>query len=423
MAAFLRIPTESWPRARTCVAALALGIGVAGSAVAAEPGTDERGSGSVAQSCEVELTLAHRKDVSRVVELATSLGGRRVEHQAERYIVDLPVSQKQTLVPRLRELGQTRVWPCVVTNVSQELASAQADVASARAQVSRLQGIADKPGPTADKLSAEEELHEARMSMELAVQRLAALERRTESVRFAIGFALPPGTTLDKPRLPMPWLRQLGLELLQEPRSFAPPTPGSDGFFDLEARLGGTYFRDPQAFGDTPGLGSGTLAVRGLAEADPVGFYASLELTLGGGGGFAYAAQFLGGVGVPLGTRVAVTLGTGPGIDGVTGGVVRAGVPLPIELGTHFDLGFMDAALWSRHGWVAWSEARADGSKRALFGDELSTGLTLGFGERQERGGSNRRLGYRVGVAYRELLGSATYELRLGWGEHQTSLR
>jgi hypothetical protein len=135
-----------------------------------------------------------------------------------------------------------------------------------------------------------------------------------------------------------------------------------------------------------------------------------------------YRVQTLLGAGVPIGTRVAIGLGTGPGIDGITS-AVPFGVRFPIELYVAVDIAsFMQASAWVQDGWVLVADERDDGSERALFGDELAAGITLGFGPGDDWGYSRDRAGPRIGFAYRELMDTAIYEISLGFGASELDL-
>jgi hypothetical protein len=168
---------------------------------------------------------------------------------------------------------------------------------------------------------------------------------------------------------------------------------------------------------------AGAVNFRALGESGPIGLFGGFDLVLGGGGGFVYGAQTLLGLGMPFGSSVAIGLSSGPGIDGITGGVIPFGVDFPIELWFTLEIGsFMSATAWFQEGWVLASDERDDGSEHAPFGDELSGGLTLAFGERDQWSYSSDWSRPLIGFAYRETMDTAIYELRLGWALRELDL-
>ncbi len=192
----------------------------------------------------------------------------------------------------------------------------------------------------------------------------------------------------------------------------------------MDGEFGGFFgkFSEPERVGDTEyALGVAT-SLRALGESSPVGIFGGFDLSLGYGGGFLYGAQTLLGLGMPIGSRFAFGVGSGPGIDGITGGVVPFGVRFPIELYTLLDASFVQLSAFARSGWVLVADERDDGSSHAPFGDELSAGIRLGFGEQDAWSYSRDRVGPRVGFAYRELMGTAYYELSLSFAASELDL-
>ncbi len=195
------------------------------------------------------------------------------------------------------------------------------------------------------------------------------------------------------------------------------PTLDLRAIIDGEVGLRGAHAADSGRFGTSNTLAF-TTSMRVLGEAQPVGVFGGFDLALGGGGGFLYGLQTVLGVGVPIGSRFAFAVGTGPGFDGITA-TVPIGVDLPIELYLTWDFStFMAANAWVRDGWVFAADERKKGSQNAPFGDELSAGISLALGARDGGHYSQNRFGPRVGFGYREMLDTRVYEITLAFGAH-----
>jgi hypothetical protein len=245
------------------------------------------------------------------------------------------------------------------------------------------------------------------------------LLRRATLTRIAVHLEQPPIETLEAPVLPFPWLDRLGLTELQNPSGEPLETRRvlrSILEANLSLRLG--HVADAERFGGPTKLGALSLSLRTLGEATPVGVFGGFDLSLGAGGGFLYGVQTILGLGVPFGRRVAVGIGSGPGVDG-TAGVVPAGFTVPIELYVSWDTArWLSTSFWLQDGWVPGNDSRHRGSKSAPFGDELAAGVQLGLSSRSDSYYSEDRVGPIVGFVYREQMDARIFEIRLGLGGH-----
>jgi hypothetical protein len=367
------------------------------------------------------LDSAARDTPARIRDAVSSLGGQLVHAGETQLSIDIPRSSYARLVRRLAELGRVRSERIVTEDLTDQMADAEAAARAARDSHQRLQRANVTARDMNERVALERELEQIERKAADAEARLRELRRRAATTRVEIRLSAPQREApIEAPALPFPWLHELRLPRLLDTTS----SPESDGpRYELRALLDGAFelrvahAPEPEPLDDTSTFAAVALSFRTLGQSSPIGLFGGFDLLLGGGGGFWYGAQSLIGLGVPLGSRFAIGLSSGPGIDGVTGGVVPFGVPVPIELFVMLDVAsFLKASLWLRDGWVLASEERAQGSELAPFGDELSAGVTFGFGQRDDSGYSRERFGPTLGVAYRELMGTALWELRVGWG-------
>lgn len=375
-------------------------------------------------SGDVGLEVARAEIAIGEIESAAKALGGRVANRSDRLIVvEVPSARRRELVARLAQLGKITRERMGAEDASVALADAESAARAAREAQQRMHDVRPRAQNVGEGLAAEREIEAAEKAVAAAEARATELRRRGEFARISIQLAAPAPETIAAPVLPFPWLGSLGLSSLHNPEQ----TEDREESLELRAFVDGamyvetSYAPDPEPLDDTSVLVAGGMSLRALGEANPIGLFGGFDLALGGGGGFLYELQSVFGVGVPLGSRIAIALGSGPGIDGVTGGVVDFGVPVPIELYVSLDVAtWLGVTLWARDGWVLASEERDDGSETALFGDEASAGITLAFAPLAERTSmgpySEERLGLEIGFGARELLGTRLYELRLGWG-------
>lgn len=410
---------------RSVAVALIAGASVATPAAAAE--TD------VAAAPLREIALAHTLNVALVVErpngiddvLASiqAVGGKLRTRADSRLGAVLPHAQRDALLGRLRRLGTVQSFRVTVEDLSESIATAEALLRADRESVARIERIGQRGGSVPEQLETSRELAEAQSAVARRELSLAELRARSEGLNVELTLTLPQAESFAPARLPFPWLAELGLDSLRFPTTRTEPGLRVEDYFDGELRLAGARAADADAFGGSSTFVSGAIDMRWLTNAEPFGFAGNLLVELGGGGGFLYHSRLLLGSGVPLGSRVIVSLAAGPGVGGVTGGVVPAGLLVPVELWTHLDLGWLHASAFASESWVLAAQARDQGAEHALFGDELAAGLILGVGEPNASTYSRRRSSVRFGAVYRESLGTHAIELRLGWGHGALSLR
>ncbi|MFO0564258.1 MAG: DUF4349 domain-containing protein [Polyangiaceae bacterium] len=354
--------------------------------------------------------------VKRVTEEVAALGGRLLSGTDAHISLLVPRARVETLYTRLEALGAFTRQSATTVDQSASLADARSAVTSARRAVERRERLARTLRGVTEELSSEQLLQEARDELRRAEDQVRSIEERAQMVELEIALEAPGRESIEPATLPFPWLDELGHERLANP-----PSTRSDGSLVLRGvedyffGWSSTYAPHPEPFDDVRFSGSLALSMRILGEANPVGVFGGMDLRLGASRGFVYDLQLLLGAGVPLGRRLAIGLSTGPGIDGVTS-VVPFGVKIPLELWVSWDLArFMALHVYARDGWVLASEERKGGT-RAPIGDELAAGIGFTLASREEPGTyTARRDGWRLGLGYRELMGTEVYLLELGW--------
>ncbi len=404
---------------------LALGVPWAVSdARAAEPVVVAEGPTTPLMSHTVQATLEVdiQKASSRIVEIARSLGGQPESVTDARVSVRLPTAQVDTLFDRLRPLGALRVGRATTVDLTPAAARIAAELRSAQEaheRKQRLQRLA-RDVPSGLELSAELERSSAHIAD--TEERLQALRRKATTTVIQITIAAPSVETFNAPRLPFAWLDQMGLPRLQDTTSYERQSQRELRLAMMgQVLLKGAYVRDSEALG-TSATAAAAGSFRMLGESSPaVGLFGGFDVALGGGGGFLYDLQLLGGLGFPIGHRWVIGVASGPGIDGITS-TLPFGVSFPIETYLYIDVArAFDVAIAAENAWVLASDRRKDGSSTALFGDEFAASLSLGLGQRRGGSYSENRFGPLVGFGYREALGARFYELRLGFGAQESN--
>lgn len=357
----------------------------------------------------------------RVEELLVMAGGRAQVTDARRVVASLPTHAVDGVLERLRALGWLRLGHETSIDLTAAVARAAADLRAAKEAHERTRKLQRLVRDVASGLALERALEEDQRAVLLAEERLREVRTRGTRTILDLRISAPSVERVPEPRLPFPWLDDLGLSRLQD-------TTAYEGRRDRELRaallgqvlLKGAYADGGEADGTT--TGAAALSFRTLGESSPaVGLFGGFDLAVGGGSGFLYDVQALGGLGFPLGQRVIIGVSSGPGIDSI-GGAVPFGVSFPVEAMVYWDATrAFDVTVAVENAWVVASDERQDGSRRALFGDELAASLSVGLGERDDGNYVDDRVGFLVGVGYREAMGSKFYELRLGFGATESS--
>jgi len=388
---------------------------------ATAPAADDPPSSTplVVRESAVVLQSDARDAARRVQEIVRTLGAQLVRATDSEVVVDVPTTQYSRLLEALRAAGYVSSERVSTRDVSLELARVEADARAAHTRVARVQGLSSKASDVQGHLLVEQEIQRATREEDAARRTRGVLLRRSTLTRVTLHLEQPPVETFQEPNLPFPWLDRLGLPELLDPSSGTPETHRVLRAFleaNLSLRLG--HAADAERFGGPTKLGAASLSLRTLGEANPVGVFGGFDLSLGAGGGVLYGAQTILGLGLPIGERLAIGIGSGPGVDGIKG-VVPAGFTVPIELYVSLDTAsWLSTTLWLQDGWVPGSDARHAGAKHAPFGDELAAGVQLGFGGRSDGYYSQDRFGPLVGFVYREQMDARIFEIRLGVGGH-----
>lgn len=355
----------------------------------------------------------------KILTVARELGGELRGQAALRIQIHLPEAKVDALLRELGRLGEITSKSGNARGVSAELADLRADLVTARRTKQRLRELERLSQGVDDSLALERRLGEvdARIARLRAAE--LALERRSHWVEMQV--VLERTTSVEHvptPRLPFPWLNQLGLAALQAPPGPPPPEERPiAGNVDLGFGLEGRMITDrPDPAGDSRAILLGFHSR--AARTDPVGFAMGVDLAAGGLNGFAWEAAMMGGLGVSIASVSTIGLVGGIAADGWTGGRVPAGVLVPAELFFTIEVG--DAArfvYFAQPRWALTPGSRDDGTRSDSFVDELRLGgsLLLPFvlGEDELDDG-----GLRLGFVYGEQLGVKTYtaQLGVGWG-------
>lgn len=161
----------------------------------------------------------------------------------------------------------------------------------------------------------------------------------------------------------------------------------------------------------------GLAGIRGsFVEGDrAVSVHISLDAAVGGQigrhGGFAYDVGLLPlGLGVALGPDSFLALGTGVAAMGATGSLDDA-ILVPIQLELEYG-GTYHLTVRARDSFVFGADGRKDGAPSLPLGDELEGMVGLRIGKVDS---SSVRMGYFLGVAYKEMLGTRYIGLALGY--------
>jgi Domain of unknown function (DUF4349) len=356
----------------------------------------------------------------KVGEAAKAVGGILVSEGERDVTVDVPNERYRDFVKSLVPLGILRSESLHTEDVTDQAAAAAAQGRAAAQNRARLDSVGGTAHDVPQHLLLEQEVERVGSAKLDAEARLRALDRRTELTRVVVHVEVPAKETLPVPQLPFPWLGTLSLPRLLDTTS--PPEEPSEvlrSFIDADLGFGYQRFRDASRFDDHSSSFALVGSFRMLGEAAPIGLYGGYDLALGGGGGFLYRVQPLFGLGVPIGHGVGVGLASGPGIDGITGGVMPFGVGLPIELDLSLDLtSFMALSFSAKDGWVLAASERKHGSDLAPFGDELALGAAVLVGPRSGGSYESDRIGARLGFVYHEILGTQVYEFTLTLAAH-----
>jgi hypothetical protein len=143
-----------------------------------------------------------------------------------------------------------------------------------------------------------------------------------------------------------------------------------------------------------------------------------LDLELGGGfdGGFAYDVALGAGVGQTFAGSLAAGLTIGVGTDGVTGDRVPAALRVPVELFVTGNVGpYNHFILWGRNSFAFLADERDEGADLALFGDEASLGVGIGFGKNDMRLSHIQGSGPMIALEYSQRLGTSMIGLVLAY--------
>ena len=322
---------------------------------------------------------------------------------------------------RLDALGERNGLRLSTTDLTDQIAAAQAALDAARRRRERIQSIRGVAHEVKGHLELEHALEEAEGEVAAAQEALRSLRGRVGQSQVEVRLQAPPVVQIGETRLPFPWLGKLGLPSLLDTSAPRKRTLRLHEVYDGALSLEGGYTPDAARLDGASKFAAMAMWFRILGESDPVGPFGGLDLSLGGGGGFLYGLQLLGGAGLPLGKRFAVGVSTGPGIDGITS-TIPFGVDFPIELYLSLDLfKAVGASIRVRDGWVFAAKARRHGSSVAPFGDEASAALTLGLASRDGGDYSQNRDGLAIGFGVRQALGATIYSLDLGFGAHESN--
>ncbi len=352
----------------------------------------------------------------RLQQVASQFGQLR---RASGNTVELtvPNARVDAAIVAIDAVGEVTSQNVETKDISLQTEKFRATVRAAKAteaRLARLQGV-----DVTENLQVERARQQATQQVERFQNALRALERKATETAIRIQLQAPPVETLTPPKLPFPWLKTLGPQQLFNAEPQTHYVRELRNYLDGAMRLQGVHAPQRGELSDDLDVLNAVFTVRALGEATPVGVFGGFDMHLGGGTGFSYGAQLLGGVGFPIGQRIGIGVGIGPGVDGVTSRV-PIGFMLPIEMEVSLDISYLLAAkIRIRDGWVFGPEERDNGSETAPFGDELSAALHFVVAGRDREGGySEARDGFEFGAEYREFMGARAYLLTFGYAGH-----
>lgn len=350
---------------------------------------------------------------------ARLVGGRMLANDGARATAEVPRARYAEAMERLAALGDVEQRSVEARDVDLARKTTTAQLTAAREALERFNQMAARPADVNEQLMVERGREEAVLRVTSLEQELQRLELQAAGVRIHIELRRPPASHGGEARLPFPWLDALGLERLRQVDFEV--APRDDRVLRVAATggvlLSGMHFEDADKVGGTENALALTGTIRYMGEANPVGLVGGCDFAVGGGGGFLYNLRFVAGLGAPFGKRFHVLLTSGFSADGITGDRVPFGMSVPLELQAGFDWGAsLYTAAWVRPAWVTNSDARQNGSATAPFGDEMSSGLYLVWGDADDGQLEYVSTGLGVGFVYTELLDTRAVELRIGWG-------
>ncbi len=406
--------------ARAFAIALVVAGVTAAAGAAADDAVDRAGPHQtvLAHTASVTLSVSDPADAAkRITDAVAALGGRLVRGTDRELVVDVPNARYRELVARVAGIGDLRGQQLTTEDLTDAIATTAADDRAAGARRDRLEHMKAIARSVPENLLLERDIEGAADDVAQADRQLGELQRRGTVTRTTIHLVAPGVEPIAAPKLPFPWLDELGLPRLVDTGTRRTPTPVVlRSFIDGQIDLRGQRSVRGGSLGDPAGAMGLGLSMRDIGYAEPVGPFVGFDLDLGGGSGFLYRLQSVLGAGVPIGHRFAFALGIGPGVDGLTSHI-PLGVDFPVELYVDLDAtSFVGASAWVHDGWVVAAKARRRGSPHAPFGDESAAGLTLTFGTRDDYGSSSERMGLRLGFDVREAMGTQIYELAFGFG-------
>lgn len=389
---------------------------------------------SAQQKNEVAAEFSRKSSVTLATEdgqgalaalrkLAQELGGRVIgEIATNRPItLEIPNARYAELSKRLSSIGIVRREQLSQTSITPQIETALELARRAKAREDNLTRIQRTARNTQEALTLEQELERASQDREAAERRVRELRRGTDTTFVDITLELPAPENIQDPNLPFPWLNQLGLPFLVG--SMEPERPFDlRAFVDTAFEFRGAYVPRARPLDGKKAYGAIALPFRVLGEAQPVGLFGGMDLTLGGGYGFLYEVAAWIGAGVPIGDGFAFAMDTGAGFDGMTGGVIPIGVTLPLEAYVSVEaIRGLGISAYYREAWVFASEERQEGARHSALGDEMTAGIRFTIG-RMSEGYSRERYGVRFGFDYRELMDTEIYQLVLGFGFHHSDM-
>lgn len=351
---------------------------------------------------------------------ADDLGGHLVRGESTMVTVAVPDDGYRELLRRVRSLGDETDVRVTTTDFTDRIAAAQARLRAARESEARLSGVGGVAHGVHDRLQLEHALEDAKSAEDDARRELDDLERSVRQTEVVIRLSAPAVERVPRPRLPFAWLGKLGLSRLLDTSGKKPPSYRLSEVDDGNFYLQGGYQPDAAKLGGVQALGALGLTVRMTGDPDPVALFGGFDASLGASRGFVYGLQSIFGVAMPFGRRVALGVGSGPGIDGITS-TIPFGVSFPVEAFFSLDLfKGLGTTLRVRDGWVLAAKARKHGAPAAPFGDEASATVTFAVGSRHGGHYSQSRNVPSLGLSVRQTMGATLYLVNLGFSFHES---
>jgi hypothetical protein len=372
---------------------------------------------------QIELEVEQPNQTRLTVRQLVYRFGGTLAQESDLYIrVTIPAERWDDAISAVSRLGVELSRRGSAREKLDELVDLAAQLRALEQSAQRLTSIRRQARTTQEGLVLQQELSRIDQQMDSVRSRNRAIvaEVRQGSLVISLQLKRPPiAEEIQRVKLPIPWLDDLGIDSLKNFEHRERPARASerDERHGLSApwepmaefllHLTATRVSDSTKTGDCAGAGVFGLTLRGAAPSH-LAFGGDMGVGAGSSGGLAYDNRFLLGVGTGVGKIFTVSLMSGLGLRGVTGGRVPGGLEIPVEAGLTVRLGEgLHMSVWGRPAFQPLSDEMKKGASLAPFGDTMRLGARLSIG---------RESAWFVGGYWEQLMGTDGIGLIFGYG-------